>query len=131
MSLTARKEMLTSLRQKYQVSNWTNKGKILDVFFVPTGYERKYAETISSIFDANQHEEFRKLKRQHFAVESSWRYMAWINVLTTVLTNSSAMFHWVPLHAIFKSLERVCVKENAKGQSEKKLSEARVNFLIC
>ncbi|MCH9692427.1 MAG: hypothetical protein K0U59_10280 [Gammaproteobacteria bacterium] len=43
MSLTARKEMLNSLRQKYQDSSWANKGKILDGFVVATGYERKYA----------------------------------------------------------------------------------------
>jgi len=43
MSLSARRELLVSVRQKYLSANWTNKGKILDGFVAATGYERKYA----------------------------------------------------------------------------------------
>jgi len=43
MSLSARRELLESVRQKYLSVNWTNKGKILDGFVAATGYERKYA----------------------------------------------------------------------------------------
>ena len=43
MSLSARKELLTSLRQKYRDSSWIDKGKILDGFVAATGYDRKHA----------------------------------------------------------------------------------------
>ncbi|MCN4145259.1 MAG: hypothetical protein LC437_09690 [Thiohalomonas sp.] len=43
MSLSARRELLLSVRQKYLSVNWTNKGKILDGFVAATGYERKYS----------------------------------------------------------------------------------------
>ena len=43
MSLSARKELLASVRQKYHDSSWMNKGKILDGFVAATGYDRKHA----------------------------------------------------------------------------------------
>jgi len=43
MSLSARKELLASIRQKYLDSSWMDKGKILDGFVAATGYDRKHA----------------------------------------------------------------------------------------
>jgi hypothetical protein len=43
MSLSARREMLISIRQRYLESSWTEKGRILDGFIATTGYDRKYA----------------------------------------------------------------------------------------
>lgn len=43
MSLSARRELLTSVRQKYRAASWSEKGKILDGFVVATGYGRKHA----------------------------------------------------------------------------------------
>lgn len=43
MSLSARKELLASVRQKYRDSSWMEKGKILDGFVAATGYDRKHA----------------------------------------------------------------------------------------
>ena len=43
MSLTARRELLASVRRNYRKANWVKKGKILDGFVAATDYERKYA----------------------------------------------------------------------------------------
>ncbi len=43
MSLTARKELILSVWQKYHDANWSSKGKILDGFVAATGYDRKYS----------------------------------------------------------------------------------------
>ena len=43
MSLTARRELLASVRHSYQDAAWTEKGKILDGFVAATDYDRKYA----------------------------------------------------------------------------------------
>lgn len=43
MSLSARREMLASIRNKYRQAEWALKGRILDGFIASTGYERKYA----------------------------------------------------------------------------------------
>ncbi len=43
MSLTARRELLASVRQSYHEASWAEKGKILDGFIAATDYERKYA----------------------------------------------------------------------------------------
>ncbi len=43
MSRNARKELLNTLRDKYQSSDWATKNKILDGFVIATNYERKYA----------------------------------------------------------------------------------------
>ena len=43
MSLSARRELLASVRQKYDKADWTGKGKILDGFVAVTEYDRKYA----------------------------------------------------------------------------------------
>jgi len=43
MSLTTRRELLNSVRQKYRQANWTDKGKILDGFVATANYDRKYA----------------------------------------------------------------------------------------
>ncbi|WP_262966911.1 hypothetical protein [Methylobacter psychrophilus] len=43
MSLSARKELLASIRQRYCDSSWIDKGKILDGFVAATGYDRKHA----------------------------------------------------------------------------------------
>ena len=43
MSLTARRELLTGIRQRYQDASWVNKGKILGGFVAATDYDRKYA----------------------------------------------------------------------------------------
>jgi len=43
MSLSARREMLISIRQRYLKSSWTEKGRVLDGFIAVTGYDRKYA----------------------------------------------------------------------------------------
>lgn len=41
MSLSARKELLASVRQKYRDSSWIDKGKILDGFVAATGYVKQ------------------------------------------------------------------------------------------
>ncbi len=43
MSLSARRELMASVRQKYDKADWTGKGKILDGFVAATEYDRKYA----------------------------------------------------------------------------------------
>ena len=43
MSLTARRELLESIRQRYQEASWVNKRRILDGFVAATDYDRKYA----------------------------------------------------------------------------------------
>ena len=43
MSLSARREMFISIRQRYLESSWTEKGRILNGFIAVTGYDRKYA----------------------------------------------------------------------------------------
>ena len=43
MSLSARRELLASVRQKYQGASWKDKGKILDGYVVATGCGRKHA----------------------------------------------------------------------------------------
>ena len=43
MSLSARRELLTCVRQKYQAADWADKGRVLDGFVAAAGYERKYA----------------------------------------------------------------------------------------
>jgi hypothetical protein len=43
MSLTARRELLISVRKTYQDAGWIDKGRVLDGFIAATGYERKYA----------------------------------------------------------------------------------------
>jgi hypothetical protein len=43
MSLSARRELLASVRQKYHDARWSEKGKILDGFVAVTGYGRKHA----------------------------------------------------------------------------------------
>ncbi len=45
MSLQARKELLNSMRARYQQANWQEKGKLADAFIATTGYARKYAIT--------------------------------------------------------------------------------------
>ncbi len=42
MSLSARRELLASVRQKYQEASWKDKGKILDGFVAATGCGRKH-----------------------------------------------------------------------------------------
>ena len=46
MSLTARRELLASVRQSYRDASWTEKGKILDGFLAATDYDRKYASRL-------------------------------------------------------------------------------------
>ena len=48
MSLTARRELLSSIRHSYRNATWTEKGKILDGFIAATDYERKYASRLLS-----------------------------------------------------------------------------------
>ncbi|GAC29769.1 hypothetical protein [Brumicola pallidula] len=43
MSLTTRRELLNSVRQRYENADWIDKGRVLDGFAAATGYERKYA----------------------------------------------------------------------------------------
>ena len=43
MSLSARRELLASVRQKHLDSSWMDKGKILDGVVAATGYDRKHA----------------------------------------------------------------------------------------
>jgi len=43
MSLSARREMVISIRQRYLESSCAEKGRILDGFISTTGYDRKYA----------------------------------------------------------------------------------------
>jgi len=43
MCLSARRELLLSVRQKYHKAGWQEKGKILDGFVAATDYDRKYA----------------------------------------------------------------------------------------
>ena len=48
MSLTARRELLASIRHSYRNATWAEKGKILDGFVAATDYERKYASRLLS-----------------------------------------------------------------------------------
>lgn len=43
MSLGARKEMLTSIKEKYKSSDWKMRNQLLDGFIAATGYDRKHA----------------------------------------------------------------------------------------
>jgi len=43
MSLQTRKELIASIRLKYQGSHWQEKSKILDGLIAATGYQRKHA----------------------------------------------------------------------------------------
>jgi hypothetical protein len=43
MCLSARRELLRSVREKYQRANWEGKRKILDGFIAATEYDRKYS----------------------------------------------------------------------------------------
>jgi hypothetical protein len=43
MSLTTRRELLDSVRQRYENANRIDKGRVLDGFVAAIGYERKYA----------------------------------------------------------------------------------------
>jgi hypothetical protein len=43
MSLTARRELLAGVKQKYRDASWADKVRVLDGFVAATGYERKYA----------------------------------------------------------------------------------------
>jgi len=43
MCLSARKELLQSVREKYQRASWEDKRKILDGFIAATEYDRKYS----------------------------------------------------------------------------------------
>ena len=43
MSLAARRELVSSVRQKYRDASWADKRKILDGFVAATGYDRKHA----------------------------------------------------------------------------------------
>ena len=42
MSVTARRELLASVRQRYCDATWADKGRIVDGFVAATDYERKY-----------------------------------------------------------------------------------------
>ena len=48
MCLSARRELLISVRQKYHKAGWQEKGKILDGFVAATDYDRKYATRLLS-----------------------------------------------------------------------------------
>jgi hypothetical protein len=43
MSLSSRKELLNRVVQRYQISTWKEKGRILDEFVSGSGYDRKHA----------------------------------------------------------------------------------------
>lgn len=43
MSLSARRQMLASIQNKYRQAIWALKRRILDGFIASTGYDRKYA----------------------------------------------------------------------------------------
>lgn len=43
MSLSSRKELLNRIVQRYQISTWKEKGRILDEFVSGSGYDRKHA----------------------------------------------------------------------------------------
>jgi len=45
MSLQARKELLNSMRERYQRAHWQERVKFVDGFMTATGYARKYAIT--------------------------------------------------------------------------------------
>jgi hypothetical protein len=51
MSLMARRELLLSVKQTYQVSKWSEKQKIIDGFVAVTNYDRKYAIHILNSVD--------------------------------------------------------------------------------
>ena len=42
MCLSARRELLRSVREKYQHANWKEKRKIMDGFIAATEHDRKY-----------------------------------------------------------------------------------------
>lgn len=46
MSLSARRELLASVRHRYRDASWTEKGSILDGFVAATGYDRNYASRL-------------------------------------------------------------------------------------
>ena len=43
LSLQTRRELIETVRSKYQQSTWKNKNLILNGFVAATGYKRKYA----------------------------------------------------------------------------------------
>lgn len=45
MSLSARRELLNSMRERYRETPWQEKGKLVEGFMTATGYSRKYAIT--------------------------------------------------------------------------------------
>jgi hypothetical protein len=53
MSLTARRELLTSVRQSYRDATWAKKGRILDGFVAACDYDRKYAIRLLSTEEAS------------------------------------------------------------------------------
>lgn len=46
MSLSARRELLVSVRHQYTAATWSEKKNILDGFVTVTGYGRKHAITL-------------------------------------------------------------------------------------
>ncbi|WP_141567177.1 hypothetical protein [Glaciecola punicea] len=60
MSLTTRRELLDSVRQRYENANRIDKGRVLDGFVAATGYERKYATRL-----LNNDETTTALRKRH------------------------------------------------------------------
>ena len=54
MSLTARRELVVSIRQKYHEEDWIEKGKILTGFVAASGYDRKYAILLLNKEECNE-----------------------------------------------------------------------------
>jgi len=70
MSLSAQKELLASVRQKYRDSSWMVKEKILDGFVAATGYDRKHAiQLMNSTAEPEKPKE--RLARQKYDEQNS------------------------------------------------------------
>jgi|GEM_PF-2108385 len=78
MCLSARRELLISVRQKYHKAGWQEKGKILDGFVAATDYDRKYATRLLNGVVGNLFRLGRQLTRAvHYREFRSRAFCAW------------------------------------------------------
>ena len=65
MSLSARRELLERIRNKYQTASGNEKTKILDAFVQSSGYRRKYAISLLNKTEADDLEAALKIRQRH------------------------------------------------------------------
>jgi hypothetical protein len=65
MSLTARRELLASVRRSYREASWAERGKILDGFVAATDYDRKYANRLLNRDEVTASQVQRRSARQY------------------------------------------------------------------